>query len=869
MWLVKNAGRDVAGIRLPDWLRVCGVLSLWPLGLLILVAALLYAGVWKEEIRIKGPFAPEANPPQHSLILTVPGEGAIGWWRQPLIGDTAAKPFESKLHLSIAGREMGPAHGDLETIRKGQTAAYSHRGSDLIFSLPPGLANSADLAVTLSYKVRPRPAVTIVLLVASLLMTALLYHARIYLLARRLASAAREACRGSKRAVPFLVSAPYVVLAGLTLIGLAGAVLFAGASIAAWWSGWALPATAPLRWFTVIAWAARNEPYLGHLILTLAGFGTLTSWLAVLGDRSALSQRCERRAGRWLTYCGLPLGICAFLLCISAMWDGMIRAGDPHWANIGGLVPYSDAQNHIAAAFEEAKDGTLSTFAQRRPIGAAFRSVLLLSSFYSFPLMLIVQACLVASAACLASWYVMMWRGVWAGLAFFGFVYIFARTFAPTSLTEPLGLFWSLLSIPFLAAALRANSARAATVGIVIASTALMIRMGSMFTIPALLIWLVWRFGRGVAAKARLMVLATVLVACVAGLNLVLSKGYGTRGGEVGSNFSYVICGLTMGTTWVGCRDKLASDGTSLTGDEASVANKLYSVAWENFRSRPDVFVRRIAAGAEMFAEEFPTVLWFGHGAAIGKPAWLFSKLLTVISLIGLVWVVSRRAGATEYAFWLLAWNSIVASAALIYFDDGARTLAVSQPLMALFVAMGMTNPALPELALSERAGQADGLVRFGCWGLLFSAILFACMPWIAHRFPPVSSELTYAAQANEGEALVLGGRQMSGFLVVDNDKPLPANVAAIHLDAFEAIVRDAGITESLLRPVKPPTPFGFVYAPRLERLVEGPSEFIVPAAMMEHPQVRAWRLSIRPLQAGSSQWFLAEKGEAWSGRGN
>jgi hypothetical protein len=864
MRVVKISRRDFSTARIPGWLERCGLIAFWLLCVLALAAIALEFGAWRSEFHLTGPFAAEAGPAQHALVLSVPSEGAVPWWRQPLNADSPEKPFESRLHLRIAGRDMGPAHAELDTIGEGTSEAFSHRGSSVVFSLPPGLPNSAETTVTLWYSVRARPAVSFAILASTVLLGAPLYRAWLLWMIRRLRDAAAEACRDSSRVVPWLISAPYVVLAAVASVGMVGVILFAGAAVVAWWQGWALPTTAPLRWFATIAWAARNEPHWGHLLLTVAGLGTLSSWLAIMSGREKLSRELEESTLRWLKWCSLPLGVCALLLCTSAMWDGMLRAGDPHWASIGGLIPYSDAEGHLAAAFEEARDGTLSAFAQRRPIAASLRSVLLLVSGYSTPRMLMLQACLVAVAACWAACAVMRWRGVWAGLAFFGFVYMFARTFTPTMLTEPLGLFCALLSIPFLVEALRAHSARAGLVGLAIVSIALMVRMGAMFTIPALMIWLICCYGRGVASKARLLILAMVAVGCIGATNIWLSKAFGTQSGEVGGNFSYIVCGLTIGTTWVGCPEKLAEQGTPLSGDEANIAPRLYAMAWHNFLDRPDVFFRRIGSGVALFVEGFPAVLWFGYGAAIGNPAWLFPKVLTAIILVGLACFARRRADRTEFAFWSLLWASILMSAALIYYDDGARTLAVSQPAIALFAAIGMMNPAL---AIDVRPAGA-GLVRWGVGGVVFGLILFAAAPWIAHRVPPVGNGLAYASQANQSEALVFGAPQLSGFLVVDNDQPLRADVPTFHLDVFETIVKQAGIDQGLLQPTRPSTPFGFVFAPRLERQ-GGPEEFIVPAEMMHQPNVRAWRLTIEPLQPGSTQWFRASSAEAWPARGD
>src|SRR5258707_8056992 len=107
-------------------------------------------------------------------------------------------------------------------------------------------------------------------------------------------------------------------------------------------------------------------------------------------------------------------------------------------------------------------------------------------------MMLILQACLLAAAACFAAHALARWRGTWAGIAFLGLTYIYARTFIPTTLTEPPGMLWALLSIPFFIVAFRTGSVKPTLVAFAMTIVALMTRMGSIFTIPALLLWLGW-----------------------------------------------------------------------------------------------------------------------------------------------------------------------------------------------------------------------------------------------------------------------------------------------------------------------------------------------------------------------------------------
>jgi hypothetical protein len=833
-------------------------LVLWLLCLLTLVAIVLQLGVWRKQIDIAGPFARETNPPQHALVVAVPSEGAVPWWRQPLIGDSAEKPFESKLRLRIAGREIWPAHSDPSLIREGNSTGYSHRGSELVFSLPPGVRNAPATVITLWYKIRPRLWLTLALMLLTLALGLLLYYEALWSLALAPPSRLSSAYRHAWRWTPLLYSVPYVLVSGFCLLGLAGTVVFLGASLYAWATGWALPTTAPIRWSSLAEWAARNELYFGYLVLTLAGFGIVMRWLSVLTRQSEVTTAYEARLRAFLKWSGFPIAFDAFLLCASAMWDGMARPGDAHWANVGGLVPYNDAHGHLAEAFFQANTGSWTAFALRRPLAAALRSVLLFGSGYSFPVMLAIQICLIAFAVFVASCWVTKWRGIWAGLTFFGLIYIYTRIFLPTSLTEPLGIFWSLLSVPFFVESFRSGSARPALVGLAMTSMALMTRMASMFTIPALLLWLVWQFGRSVSDKLRIGILAIGIMIGVVGLSSLVSKVYGTAGTETGSNFSYVVCGLSTGTTWDGCPAKLAKQGEPLQGDEAAVARKLYAFAWQNFKADPTIFFMRLAAAAREFLRAFPTVIWKGYGAAVAAPIWLFQNFLTIICIVGLCYAVAFGMNRIEVSFWVLFWASVVASAAIIYYDDGARTLASSHPLIALFLATGMSAgaPASGGLPVNRQ------LVRAGISALIATAAAFVTVPWISHLVWSVGEKQVRSYQPDD--AFVSGGRTISGFLVVADGEALRPDIPTIHFSEFQAIIAQSGIEPDIavLHPKAPATPFGFVYAPRMEHggLIAG--IFVVPVEVLEHADVSAWHFAVPSVGAGSSYRFNVTKAE-------
>jgi hypothetical protein len=856
--------------RLRFWLRLRSgsKIAVWPVFLLLIVAVSLELGVWQKEYFIHGPFEADILPPQHSLLVNVPAEKPAEWWRQPLLGDAPDKPFRSILQLRIGGHDIRPPHREPDALQNGTAIGFSHRDSVVLFSLPPDVKNAAGTIATLHYSLRPRPWVTPTLA----FFTALLgwfgygprlglrlpilrllgwFGSRLSILRRRTS----DALGRIERPAAFVLGLPSLVLLGLGCLALLASTGFILTSLYAAATGWALPTTALIRWSAMAQWAARNEPHTGHLLVTLAASGALAAWLARLNPACQQAvERGEMRLKQFLFRFGLIIAASMFLFCTSAMWSGFARPGDLDFANIGGLVPFSDAANYLTALHDQAKDGVWNSSALWRPLAIAFRSVLFAIANFSLSAMLILQALLVAGALCFAARAVILWRGVWAGLAFFALVYLYARSFTATPLTEPLGLFWALLAIPFFIDAIVSGSARSALSGFAMTVVALMIRMGSMFTIPALLLWLIWQFGHDTAVRLRIFAAATAIVLAVLSLNALLPRAYGTGTGITTGNFAYVFCGLTMGTGWDGCLKKLAADGKELSTIGEGQVEILKAKAWENLRNDPRVFLARLADNAKLFVQNFPDVIWRGYGTEILEPEWLNREILMVISLAGLFYLAKRVAQPAELRFWLLFWISIVASASVIYLDDSPRTLAVSQPLMALFLAIGLSGPVPATSAVLPKP-----VSRYGWLAPVLAAALSVSVPWMLHRFSPIHALAGRDLDLKPDEAAVFGGRRMTGFLVVANGSPLRHDIATLNLAQFDAIIRRSGVEviQGLIHPVTPPLPFGFIFAPRIEPGVASANQYIVPAEVLERPDVPAWRFKLQ-------RWGYKGIGEYW-----
>jgi hypothetical protein len=865
---------SLPGVRWPlraDWIGTFCNLLFVPLAIAAVVALGLETRMWKQERVFSGPFMSEPAVGSPALVLPIGNEQPFKCCLEAR-SDNNQRPLRSDLKLWINGQEMGPAHSLHENIRRGETTEFSHWDSHVLFSLPRGVQNTSAAHARIAYSLRPIGNTSIILVSVSTLLGLLLYRRTLRPLAQRAAiSSGRAAYLWGptvKKSTLALILTPYLLLRCIGWLGVLASLAYIGFTVHAIANGWALPTTALIRASSIAEWGARNEPMLGHVLLALAGLGAVATWLAVLMPSAIpIIRREEIIVGRFLRRWGVLVVTCLFVFSISAIWTGVERPDDLHGSSIGGLIAFSDAGGYWAGAHDQARDGSWSSFSLRRPIAAAFRTVLLFLAAYSTSYMLILQAFLLSAASCFAAYSVAKWRGVWPGVAFFGLVYIYSRVFAPTSLTEPLGLIWALLAIPFFIQALKTGSLAPALFGLGAISLALMSRMGSMFTIPALLLWLVWQFGRTAREKLTVVGLSFAVLLSVFAANFLLEKAYGDGQTNTGGNFSYVLCGMTLGTTWEGCPAKISKEGGQLPWSEQETSELMYSLAAKNFKNDPTVLLRRLVDGSREFLNQLPDLLWRGYLLANSEPSWVPRTLLSLFSILGILLVLNERRDPREISFWLLLWVSIISSAAIVFFDDGRRIMAASIPFISLFFAMGLAGPRVTEVF---SAAPDRKLLQFGGLIAVATGLLFFSVPWLAHRLSHVEALTGGALPRRDGEAIIFGGRRIAGFLIVPDDAPLRENVATLHLSEFERIIQKSGVEatyQGLLHPETPPLPFGFVLAPRLEKATPSGYEFIVPAEVIERRDVRAWRLKITnwqvptPLGYGP-YWFYVTHAE-------
>ena len=744
-------------------------------------------------------------------------------------GDNFSNPFRSDLRLWINDQELGPPHIHHVHIRAEGGGRFSHWDDHIIFSLPPGTENQSTTRLKVRFSTRPRWGAGVLLPFIYLVLAITLYR-----------PVFTRALSGWS---PALGRLPTALLGAVSALAVVACGTYAASVAYAWLSGWALPTTAIFRWSSTAEWLARQEPTFGHLLIACAVFGFVVRWVTSDVPRVARhGRRDDLVFTRLFSRYGWLVIASAFVFSMSAMWAGIARDGDIYPHNIGGLIAFSDAQSYLGGAHDQAKNGVWNGVIQNRPLAAAFRSVLLWLSGFSPLGMLLLQAVVVAAASTFAASAVARWRGIWAGLAFLGLTYIYVREFVPTSLTELLGLAWALLSLPFFIEMLRTQSLPHGLVALAMMTAALLTRMGSMFTIPALIVWMIWVFAHDAKRRIGVAVVALCVVAGVAATSLLLEKAFGDGHNITGGNFSLVLCGITVGKDWTGCQKTYEEENAAPPRDNAEVSRFLYSKALENFRRDPQTTFKKLFANAQEFVGRLPDLIWKGY-LPIETPPWLPRTQIVLLGLLGLAFTLAKRREASELSFWIVLLASVTVSAAVVFADDGQRVLAVSYPLIWLLLSSGL---AAPPVGAPHRTKPDTVLLRQGRAMVVLLTMLLLAGPWLAHRLAPRPA-IANVPRPPADQHLVFGPPRMTGFLIVADGTPLRKDVPSLHLSDFARMLKQGYLEnyQSLLNPQAPSVPFGFVAAPRVEKGVNTYPHYIVPAEVMERRDVPFWRFEV------------------------
>jgi hypothetical protein len=389
--------------------------------------------------------------------------------------------------------------------------------------------------------------------------------------------------------------------------------------------------------------------------------------------------------------CALTLVL--FAVPLAAVW----QSGRSSGSHIGGLLPLQDARvyHHCARLLAEGEllhASPMVSFCSRRPMFVgAFAGILTLTR-QDLRWALAVMVLLTALSSYVATLEVRRSLGAAGATIFLLIVAFFHRRYAGTVLTEHLGLALGVLGFASLWRSARTGSFGTALAGLFLLTLALTARAGAFLTLPAIIVWMAWRF-RHARSPWGTLGLGGLVVVLGFGLNVALVRAIGVPSGLF-SNFSLTLYGLVFGGNWT----LALTDHPHLAAlPEIEQSRAVFRLALDGVLQQPSrLFAGAARAWGEFLGTSYPFV--FVHRGLIN----LGLRLLTAV---GLFVCVLRRPRPIP-SLLLVSVLGLVASVPFIppWDADLMRVYAATIPILAAV-------PALGAVSILRRLG-ADRLTR-------------------------------------------------------------------------------------------------------------------------------------------------------------
>lgn len=505
--------------------------------------------------------------------------------------------------------------------------------------------------------------------------------------------------------------------------------------------------------------------------------------------------------------------------------------------SILGLLPHSDANVHSLNYSKYFYEPAMGDFALRRPMAAFLGAGIHWLAGQDAAGALMVR-CLLVSCAMWASCSVInRFCGVWSAVACLAIEYYHVGKFSGICMTESLGFFWGCCAVVLWLEALHRKRLFWDAAAFTVTLIGLLTRMGSMFLVPALFIYVLWSWRRRHPARGWWRAPLLSLCLCV-GAVLALDTAFSSRGfgetNQTGANFSSTLAGLTLGTDWTGPHKVYARELAALNGDKER-SDFLYKQAVKNILHHPGVFLRRLMEGEAEFVKNLHFFLFYN---------WWVVCLLCLLLL-------ARRSSlfpADAGFFWAAVWIAVFLSIPFIYFDESRRVNIFVYPFIACFFSLALARPGPHAGAPGERAPAAAWLTLAlsGAIVLVMASVAFFPRLHLPEEMARVRSYL--ASLPAPAPGTVLAAPRGTGFLVVPDGESGDTSVPVMPWTAFrERYAARSQKAAPFLEALASRLPFAVLELPVL-RPSDWPhadAYFIAPPEVLTRQDVALWKFAI------------------------
>ena len=307
----------------------------------------------------------------------------------------------------------------------------------------------------------------------------------------------------------------------------------------------------------------------------------------------------------------------------------------------------------------------------------------------------------------------------------------------------------------FFIEALRQRSAAMAVVAFAALVCDLLTRMGSMFTIPFLMMWIPLSLAEGRAARIRILAALAGLFLVISGHNILIAHAYSDPGSRVGGNFSYTACALAHGGDCIGMFGSEIREGRIPDLDQF-----FYSEAIRAFAADPTVSIRAVLFNMVSYVSTLPDFLLFQYKPiAHIHDRFVYPFLLLLIP--GWLYTLKLERRSLTLSFGLVILVSTVLSAAVVFDSDGTRVMHVTHPLVATMFATGFAAP----VSLRRPDGWPILSWRLGAGTIITVMLAFLFAPPLISHVIRKATDFDPTLERNRKDLLIVpGGRFYDGI---------------------------------------------------------------------------------------------------------
>ena len=285
---------------------------------------------------------------------------------------------------------------------------------------------------------------------------------------------------------------------------------------------------------------------------------------------------------------GESISICITTMLFSASFAALWRTSIHEVYEVFGLIPWFDSEGYYSEALRLLDGGVFSQIAARRPIFPGFFSFLLLLSGRNLRASLIFLSFIASvSTWLLAREFKLSEKNAMIPAGITTFLFFFYRKFNGAVLTETLGFSLGVLGLALLWNSATNRRLFPALAGLLCMTLALSARPGAVFSLPLLLLWIVFCLKTGTRNLFKI-ILSSSIIGVGLVINYVLTTVLAPGSSSSYSNFAQSFYGLVNGGLgWKAVYSDHPEFFTS--GNEGLTSQQIYQAAWQIFKNKPEM----------------------------------------------------------------------------------------------------------------------------------------------------------------------------------------------------------------------------------------------------------------------------------------